>query len=932
MAVTITKGFWDSDGSEFDAIAKIVFTSPNIDSPASAGTRSYILPGADYIGTWYESVALMYRVRWRQDAPNKLETYFNKIVMNQDEPFNFNTDSSMSVKTSFPTTFSGGQIVNYSREEYAIIDFAASTGTTAEGGTDLGSDPFNGTPLNGAMCSDGSYIYRLNIDSREIHRYNINDNFWEFLINAPDTFTNYASCTIVGNFLYCVRGSGNTFWKLDLVNSNWYSIAVVPIVVDYYTDIVSFNDTTILFLKVDGTDDKNIYEYTISGDSWSTFFDLSEGNPSNKTWFGPSIYYNESKYYTFGWNCSSSSVAELKYYEIDVGALDIDNGSLWYSTTLSGSSNITGAACFGSQITSGTDTDVFSHCFAETDNTPKYLSTFRFATVNSGTVCADGSGNFSSGCTGCWEDNSGAGQDYEYAATSLTFVEDVVPASGTSSVSSDGNYFYFFEKENLSENGFLYSYNLVSSGTLASGIITCDETSSYLAGEGVFAEDWTNLYQTNGKLYTNEGPYTNNFWVCDVVSGTWSNFLGPASFSGTGTDRKFTSGEHSRVCDDGTDLYVLRGKDYKNFYKYTISSGTWGKLADTPAPMFEYCSAVYVSASNSIFVSQGKLSVSFWEYDISGDNWTVRQGTPGSFQDKGCIYYPRWGGNYIYAVKGQDYNDFWRYSRSANTWSSMRNLITYDNLALGVISKGSDYIYVLNGNILYQYTESTNTWSSVTGEIYYLDTYKRMASDDSANNIFIFGSAGMRKYEFTDIGIANPYPYTYNLDFDSVVGTSIVPITDYFSSWQKGLLNSYVWANSKNSVVFTVTNGECYDVRLTAWDDDTHTTTSNKILDEEHYKVTACAFRAEGGTKQEPTCGDNVVDCLVFGVAVDQVLKGNVADKYYGDFDLIHIANGGLSGNAHGEYLIFSPRLDDMDETFTSGNYDFVTTLHYQYT
>lgn len=128
-----------------------------------------------------------------------------------------------------------------------------------------------------------------------------------------------------------------------------------------------------------------------------------------------------------------------------------------------------------------------------------------------------------------------------------------------------------------------------------------------------------------------------------------------------------------------------------------------------------------------------------------------------------------------------------------------------------------------------------------------------------------------------------------------------------------------------NSIIFTVTFGEAYNCRLTAWDDNTHTTTTNKVLAEEHYRVDAVAFRGNtGDTPHAPVL--NSTSCLVYPEAFDIPLKGN--SKYYGDFDLIFAINA----NEYGEYLVFTPRLVNMDDSFTAGSYDFVTTLHYQYT
>jgi hypothetical protein len=129
-----------------------------------------------------------------------------------------------------------------------------------------------------------------------------------------------------------------------------------------------------------------------------------------------------------------------------------------------------------------------------------------------------------------------------------------------------------------------------------------------------------------------------------------------------------------------------------------------------------------------------------------------------------------------------------------------------------------------------------------------------------------------------------------------------------------------------NSISFKVTFGEAYSCRLTAWDDDTHSSTENKILDEEHYRVDTVAFRTNisDGTVHSPTFRNE--NCLVFPPAFDIPLKGN--EKYYGDFDLIF----SIDDDEYGEYLVFSPRLVNMDSSFIAGNYDFITTLHYQYT
>lgn len=72
MAVTITTKFYDS--SAWQDLAKIVFTSPNMDTPNTVGTRSHILPGQQDLGLWYEDTSNMYRIKTSQTEESS--TYF----------------------------------------------------------------------------------------------------------------------------------------------------------------------------------------------------------------------------------------------------------------------------------------------------------------------------------------------------------------------------------------------------------------------------------------------------------------------------------------------------------------------------------------------------------------------------------------------------------------------------------------------------------------------------------------------------------------------------------------------------------------------------------------------------------------------------------------------------------------------------------------
>lgn len=72
MAAIITTKFYAN--STWNDLAKIVFTSPNMDSPNTAGTRSHILPGQLDLALWYEDTSSMYIVE--SDQHEYTSTYF----------------------------------------------------------------------------------------------------------------------------------------------------------------------------------------------------------------------------------------------------------------------------------------------------------------------------------------------------------------------------------------------------------------------------------------------------------------------------------------------------------------------------------------------------------------------------------------------------------------------------------------------------------------------------------------------------------------------------------------------------------------------------------------------------------------------------------------------------------------------------------------
>jgi hypothetical protein len=67
MTVNISTNFYEYATPDWQDLSTVVFTSPNMVSPANAGTRSHILPGELPLATWYEVTGdSMWRIYNRQ--------------------------------------------------------------------------------------------------------------------------------------------------------------------------------------------------------------------------------------------------------------------------------------------------------------------------------------------------------------------------------------------------------------------------------------------------------------------------------------------------------------------------------------------------------------------------------------------------------------------------------------------------------------------------------------------------------------------------------------------------------------------------------------------------------------------------------------------------------------------------------------------------
>jgi hypothetical protein len=139
----------------------------------------------------------------------------------------------------------------------------------------------------------------------------------------------------------------------------------------------------------------------------------------------------------------------------------------------------------------------------------------------------------------------------------------------------------------------------------------------------------------------------------------------------------------SLAYDSSGILYAFRGGDNEDFWKYTVSNNTWSSLANTPDTVEQGSSLAYDDGNDILYALRGDNSNDFWKYTVSNNTWSslaiapakVKLGGSLAYDSSGILYAFRGGDNDIlYALRGDNSNDFWKYTKNANISFTIINI------------------------------------------------------------------------------------------------------------------------------------------------------------------------------------------------------------------------------------------------------------------
>jgi len=429
--------------------------------------------------------------------------------------------------------------------------------------------------------------------------------------------------------------------------------------------------------------------------------------------------------------------------------------------------------------------------------------------------------------------------------------------------------------------------------------------------------------------------------------------------------------EHTFACSDNADtIYFAKGKNYYLFYKFTITSGIVTQLNNLPeygsthSSMGHYGSKIYYITYNRLYL-----------YDIITETWGSYTSLPESIYSKGITI----DSNYIYYCGNMSIRrinkahpettavnfapipvrhhsaycmsgtDIYLHYNTINIISECTAIIGEEKLTNFNLNNIN---HLLPSAVPYNFNLISNTEKEVEfsweiSSVSHITHYRIYRNETETGPIDYVGSSITLSFKDTLADRGKTYYYFVKSCNEYGGATSFSPayeinVAGYSykyalitNDWQNRkkeinqLPNSgiYLWGNSnltfENTVRINITFGEAYQCYLTAWDDDSHSTTDNVLLSNECYRIAAVAF----AVKEDAVLTEPDIKAMYCAPQFNKILKGN--GSYYGKFSV----NYETIPNRYGAYIIFKPILINIPESLLSkGIYEFKTVFHFSYT
>ena len=115
-----------------------------------------------------------------------------------------------------------------------------------------------------------------------------------------------------------------------------------------------------------------------------------------------------------------------------------------------------------------------------------------------------------------------------------------------------------------------------------------------------------------------------------------------------------------------------------------------------------------------LYALRGDNTNDFWAYNISGNSWSSLANTPQPIKIASGLAFAEGD---VYAMRGDQQKDFWKYNINNNTWSSLADFPGKSDKSSSLEYNQDGYLYGIDGgnSVLYKYNISSNSWSVTSG-------------------------------------------------------------------------------------------------------------------------------------------------------------------------------------------------------------------------
>lgn len=181
----------------------------------------------------------------------------------------------------------------------------------------------------------------------------------------------------------------------------------------------------------------------------------------------------------------------------------------------------------------------------------------------------------------------------------------------------------------------------------------------------------------------------------------------------------------------GPMLFAVKGYNTSEFCGYNVEGDSWLVLDSLPcapgrAKRVKKGAALACDPYDTmVYALKGNNTTEFWKYDVRGDSWVAMRDIPLGTSNKkvkggsGLAFCRRSTGSFVYAAKGGKRNEFWAYDVTRDTWLGMADVPPGDRLkgmADGsCLVTAGNRLYALKAavNEFYRYDVTANAWSAV---------------------------------------------------------------------------------------------------------------------------------------------------------------------------------------------------------------------------